>query len=119
MKSIIEATVVKRSEKEHDVTIGSHIIGTSKTDFDARFHLHAINEALDEAYRAGQSASLAEVAGVETVQVMSEEEVAEVRKLWTPHTGGGQCKNCKGITTYARVNSHGLCMKCEGEKNGK
>lgn len=45
----MRAEVKKRGEKEFDVVLGSHIIGTSKTDFDARFHMHAINDAIDAA----------------------------------------------------------------------
>jgi len=29
--------------------LGDHELGVSKTDFDARFHMHAINDALDVA----------------------------------------------------------------------
>ncbi len=32
---------------------------------------------------------------------------------------GPQCKKCGAYTTYARVRSHGLCMKCEREQKGK
>jgi predicted DNA-binding protein len=32
-------------------------------------------------------------------------------------TSGPQCKVCGAFTTYKRVNSHGMCMKCEGETN--
>lgn len=28
-------------------------------------------------------------------------------------TSGPQCKKCGAFTTRARVESHGLCMKCE------
>ncbi len=34
--------------------LGNHELGASKTDFDARFHMHAINDALDVAYLEGQ-----------------------------------------------------------------
>jgi len=47
------AHVNKRSEKEFDVVLGSHVIGTSKSDFDARFHVNAINKALQAAYDQG------------------------------------------------------------------
>lgn len=30
---------------------------------------------------------------------------------------GPKCKQCGAFTTYARVNTHGLCMKCEQEQN--
>lgn len=30
-------------------------------------------------------------------------------------TSGPQCKKCGNFTTYKRVESHGLCMKCETE----
>jgi hypothetical protein len=48
------ATIVKVDEKTHRVMLGGHEIGVSKTDFDARFHMHAINDALDVAYLEGQ-----------------------------------------------------------------
>lgn len=32
-------------------------------------------------------------------------------------TSGPQCKKCGAFTTYARVESHGLCMKCEIESS--
>jgi hypothetical protein len=28
-------------------------------------------------------------------------------------TSGPKCKQCGAFTTYKRVNTHGLCMKCE------
>lgn len=31
-------------------------------------------------------------------------------------TNGPRCKKCNAFTTYARVNTHGLCMKCEQEQ---
>lgn len=31
-------------------------------------------------------------------------------------TSGPQCKKCGAFTTYKRVETHGLCMKCEREK---
>ena len=27
-----------------------------------------------------------------------------------------RCRNCGGFTTYARVSSHGLCMRCENDR---
>jgi hypothetical protein len=30
-------------------------------------------------------------------------------------TSGPQCTKCGAFTTYKRVESHGLCMKCEHE----
>lgn len=83
-----EVTEVMGEKKpEFHVHIGTHVIGVSKTDFDARFHMHAINKALDEAYEAGQNSKLSDIAGVETIRVMSQEEVDELRKQWwTPGT---------------------------------
>jgi hypothetical protein len=48
------AEVVKKGEKEFEVVLGGQILGTTKTDFDARFHMHAINDALNIAYLEGQ-----------------------------------------------------------------
>ena len=32
------------------------------------------------------------------------------------HTNGPQCKKCGAFTTQKRVDTHGLCMKCEQEQ---
>ena len=32
-------------------------------------------------------------------------------------TEGPKCKQCGAFTTYTRVNTHGLCMKCEREQS--
>jgi hypothetical protein len=47
---MILARVEKISEKEFQLVLGDHVIGTSKTDFDARFHMHAINKAIEGAH---------------------------------------------------------------------
>ena len=49
-----QATVVKIDDKTFHVKLGEAVIGTSKTDFDARFHMYAINDALGVAYLEGQ-----------------------------------------------------------------
>lgn len=51
----MRAEVKKRSEKEFDVMLGDHVIGTSKTDFDARYHVNAVNDALQAAYQEGRA----------------------------------------------------------------
>jgi hypothetical protein len=43
----MRAEVKKRGEKEFDVVLGNHVIGTAKSDCDARFHMHAINREID------------------------------------------------------------------------
>jgi hypothetical protein len=43
------ARVEKVSDKEFKVFLGNHEIGTAKSDFDARFHMHAINKAIEAA----------------------------------------------------------------------
>jgi hypothetical protein len=45
---------VKPVDKGFELVLGNHVLGTSKTDFDARFHMHAINAALDEARESGR-----------------------------------------------------------------
>jgi hypothetical protein len=55
--SYIKATILEaKGEKDKTVfrvMLADHEIGTSKTDFDARFHMHAINAALEAAYEQG------------------------------------------------------------------
>jgi hypothetical protein len=51
--SYTKATV-RPIEKGFELVLGERVIGTSKTDFDARFHMHAINDALDVAFLEGQ-----------------------------------------------------------------
>lgn len=49
------ATVVPSEDgKSFRVLLGEREIGVSKTDFDARFHMHAINDALDVAFLEGE-----------------------------------------------------------------
>jgi hypothetical protein len=45
---------IKPLEKGFALMLGEKEIGFSKTDFDARFHMHVINDALDVAYLEGQ-----------------------------------------------------------------
>ena len=56
--SYINATIQEVKSEDgkktlYRVMLGGHEIGTSKTDFDARFHMHAINAALNLAWDAG------------------------------------------------------------------
>lgn len=75
----MEATIAKRGEKEHALMLGSHELGISKTDFDARFHMHAINEALKSEYERGRQFPIdwSQVDGVEQTRIMSQEECNE------------------------------------------
>lgn len=51
----MKRAVVENTEgKVFRVMLGEHEVGVSKTDFDARFHVNAINDALDVAYLEGQ-----------------------------------------------------------------
>lgn len=45
---------IEPKDKGFALMLGKHELGSSKTDFDARFHMHAINDALDVAYLEGQ-----------------------------------------------------------------
>lgn len=112
--SYIKAEVVKVDEKTFRVMLSRHEIGTSKNDTDARFHVNAINDALDATYRAGQESNLSNITGIETVEVLSEEQVNAIREQWVDPKR--QCKNCGKGTTYTRIATHGLCMKCELEE---
>jgi hypothetical protein len=51
--SFTNATVVKDGEKVFRLMLGDREIGVSKSDCDARFHMHAINDALQDAYMEG------------------------------------------------------------------
>lgn len=48
------ARIDKIDEKTYRVMLGDHEIGTSKTSFDAQFHVNAINDALDVAHLEGE-----------------------------------------------------------------
>jgi SOS response regulatory protein OraA/RecX len=126
------ATIIKVSEKEYKIMLGNHEIGTSKTDFDGRFHMHAINDALDVAYLEGQEylermvmRKRAEVelgcalqeAKVEKDEIDAalegDEEQKEKQKP-DHYQKGGRCRKCGGLTTYTRQNSaKGECFSCE------
>ena len=43
----------------------------------------------------------------------------EGTKLEQVQTSGPQCKKCGAFTTKTRVESHGMCMKCESEAKQK
>jgi len=45
---------IKPLEKGFALMLGEHELGVSKTDCDARIHMHAVNDALDVAYLEGQ-----------------------------------------------------------------
>jgi hypothetical protein len=92
------AYVDNSNPKTFRVMLGDHEIGVSKTDFDARFHVNAINDALDEAYLS------------EDV-LLQQEDKAEP-DAWRQK--GGRCKKCGGLTMYTRQDSvKGECFACE------
>lgn len=68
----MQATI-KPLEKEFALMLGNHELGVSKNDVDARFHMHAINDALESEYNRGLS-TWSKVDGVETTRIMSREE---------------------------------------------
>lgn len=125
------ATIKTVGEKDFRVLLGENEIGVSKTDFDARFHMHAINDALDVAYLEGQqylermvegqrleleiqtAVMRAKVDTWNALDMIKEETKKRPRGLYT---GGGRCKGCGGSTTYTRQDSpSGLCFQCEHE----
>ena len=54
LRATIEEVKGEKDKTSYKVMLGNHEIGTSKTGFDAQFHLNAINKALDEAYEQGR-----------------------------------------------------------------
>jgi hypothetical protein len=100
------AEIVKVSEKEYKIMLGNHEIGSSKTDFDGLFHVHAINDALMEAYEEGRA----------VWESPDEEDNYEEKDKKKPdhYQKGGRCRKCGGLTTYTRQNSEkGECASCE------
>lgn len=97
--------------------LGDHEIGSSKTDFDARFHMHAINDALDVAYLEGQKylERLVEERRIQSELDVLQFQIRAENEIVRQQISGPKCKNCGAFTTYTRVNTHGLCMKCENE----
>jgi hypothetical protein len=91
--------------------LGNHELGNSKTDFDARFHMHAINDTLDVAFLEGQK-YLERMVEKQRMDLEIEQAIIEAK---AQQTSGPQCKKCGALTTQARVDSHGMCMKCETE----
>ena len=45
------------------------------------------------------------------------QELDAARTAPQVQTEGPKCKQCGAFTTYTRVNTHGLCMKCEQEQS--
>lgn len=118
----MRATIEPR-DKVFALMLGKHELGVSKTDFDARFHMHAINDALDVAYLEGQKylERMVEAQRMELefqkaiMQVKAEQAQDYLAQERQVQTSGPQCKKCGAFTTQARVDSHGMCMKCETE----
>lgn len=125
------ARIDKIDEKTHRVMLGGLEIGTSKTSFDAQFHVNAINDALDVAFLEGQKYLERMVEG-QRLELEVMEETLKTRAEWYKTyssqmfkeeeekpkevpTSGGICKKCGGTTTYTRQDTHGMCMKCEIE----
>lgn len=50
----MRAEIIKVDDKTYRLMLGKHELGMSKTDFDARFHLNAINDALEVSFLEGQ-----------------------------------------------------------------
>lgn len=84
----MEATVVKKGEKEHALMLDGHELGVSKSDCDARFHMHAINAALVAEFNRGLVSTLQNVEGVEQTRIMSKEECDALRAYWRGHEDG-------------------------------
>lgn len=99
-----QATIVPDG-KIFRLMLGDHELGNSKADVDARVHMHAINEALDEAFQEGKDSF------TKALEALAE------RMSPAPQISGPRCKKCGAFTTYARVESHGLCMQCETDAN--
>lgn len=127
------ARIDKIDEKTHRVMLGDHEIGTSKTSFDAQFHVNAINDALDVAHLEGEKYLERMVVGQRidlelTTEIskakadwykrsqmfLRDEELEEKTKATIVTSSGGVCKKCGGLTTYTRQNSaSGECFSCE------
>jgi hypothetical protein len=54
---------IKKVEKGFALMLGNHELGVSKNDSDARFHMHAINAAIEKAENCPKCARLAELEG--------------------------------------------------------
>lgn len=50
----MKAEIIKVDDKTFRLMLGKHELGVSKTDFDARFHMHAINDALKVSFHEGE-----------------------------------------------------------------
>lgn len=51
---MVRATIKELGPKDFRVLLGDKEIGKATNDVDARFHMYAINDALDVAYLEGQ-----------------------------------------------------------------
>lgn len=51
---VMRAEIVKVDDKTFRLMLGKHELGVSKTDFDARFHMYAVNDALEVSFLEGQ-----------------------------------------------------------------
>jgi hypothetical protein len=54
-------------------------------------------------------------AAVEELAFAAGIEFLKPEKIVQTSEEGPRCKQCRAFITYARVESHGLCMKCELE----
>ena len=54
VKATIEEVKDEKGKSTFRLMLGGREIGTSKTDSDARFHMHAINLAIDMAFEEGK-----------------------------------------------------------------
>ena len=73
--TVVETLKDEKGKSQFNVILGEHIIGTSKTNFDARFHMHAINDAIDKAWQAGHDQG-------------NEDGREEIRQQWIDELGG-------------------------------
>lgn len=45
--------VVKVDDKTFELKLNGHVLGTSKSDSDARFHMHVLEKLFEETYNRG------------------------------------------------------------------
>ena len=88
----------------------------------SNFSIEAIQQSLRDMIADVKEKTGASDEELGAVMSVVAREFMEVNCLKEPkrqvQTSGPQCKKCGAFTTYARVDSIGLCMKCDHELEG-
>jgi hypothetical protein len=74
-----------------------------------------IEKFCNEAYGSMGDSTTANIMRRVIIEAIEKWEAREPEPIVQTQTSGPRCVVCGAFTTYKRVETHGMCMKCEGD----